>query len=316
MTVHPAADDNPGDLDRNDPLTLRRIYALTHQICRRNGLDPTGAHLIKFTINAVVALPEAGAVLRIAGSAPTRARLPAVIAAARWFAEHDLPTVRLWPDLEQPLNVDGHRATVWQQTPAGGPSPTPADLAATLLAIHELDDPPDLPRWAPMEGMRRRLGRAVDVDAATLDLLTDRCITLDHDLAALHVEPLIPPGVIHGDAHLGNLIAAPAGPVLCDFDSTGIGPREWDLAPAAAGAVRFDYGPRVHNELSAAYGVDITTWPGFPILRRVRELQMVISVLPLLGANPALRPQWEHRLATLDQPDADRPWTPYSNLRT
>jgi hypothetical protein len=42
---------------------------------------------------------------------------------------------------------------------------------------------------------------------------------------------------------------------------------------------------------------------------------MVISVLPLLGANPALRPQWDHRLATLDQPDADRPWTPYANLQ-
>lgn len=40
------------------------------------------------------------------------------------------------------------------------------------------------------------------------------------------IEPLIPKGVIHGDAHLGNLIPASAGPVICDFDSTRVGPRE------------------------------------------------------------------------------------------
>lgn len=302
-----------------DPLTPERIDAIARQVCERVGLNPDGLHLIKFTINAVVALPAAGAVLRIAGSAPTRARIPSVIAAARWFADHDLPTVRLWPDLDQPLRVGVHQATLWRQTGTGGPPPTPADLAAILRTLHTLDDPPALPRWAPLDGMRRRLTSAmvdaVGVDLATIELLTAECDALDDDLACLDVEPLIPPGVIHGDAHLGNLIpAAPGRPVLCDFDSTTIGPREWDLTPAAVGALRFDYGPRVHHELSNAYGVDVTTWAGFPVLRRIRELQLVTSVLPLLAVNPALRPQWEHRIATLAVPDPDAPWTPFAKV--
>jgi hypothetical protein len=163
--------------------------------------------------------------------------------------------------------------------------------------------------------MRRRLNRATGIDPDALDLLRSECDAVELDLTGLDVDPLIPPGVIHGDAHLGNLIPAPDHPVLCDFDSTCIGPREWDLTPAAVGALRFDYGPRVHHELSAAYGVDVTTWPGFPVLRRVRELQLVTSVLPLLAANPSLRPQWEHRVATLADPDPEAPWTPYASSR-
>ena len=137
-----------------------------------------------------------------------------------------------------------------------------------------------------------------------------------HDLAGLRRRPPHPPGVIHGDAHLGNLIPTPAGPVLCDFDSTGSAPVNGTSPPPRSEPLRFDYGPSVHDELSAAYGVDVTTWPGFPILRRIRELQLVTSVLPLLAANPALRPQWEHRLATLTHADPEAPWTPYANRRT
>ena len=299
-----------------DSLTPARIDNITRRVCRRLGLDHTGAYLIKFTINAVIALPNAGAVLRIAGSSPTRARIHSMIAVARWFADHNLPTVRLWPDIDQPLIVNTHLATLWVQTPGNGPTAKHADLAAILKAFHALDDPPELPQWGPLVYVRQRLAQAADIDPTILRRLTNHCDALEQDLADLDdIAPLIPPGVIHGDAHLGNLIPAPHRPVICDFDSTSIGPREWDLTPAAVGAVRFDYGPHIHQELSAAYGLDVTTWSGFPLLRRVRELQLVASVLPLLSANPLLQPQWEHRVATLDRIDPDHPWTPYARIR-
>jgi Ser/Thr protein kinase RdoA (MazF antagonist) len=45
----------------------------------------------------------------------------------------------------------------------------------------------------------------------------------------------LPWGAIHGDAHTGNLLAAPDGrAILCDLDSVAKGPREWDLVPAAS----------------------------------------------------------------------------------
>jgi hypothetical protein len=69
--------------------------------------------------------------------------------------------------------------------------------------------------------------------------------------------------------------------------------------------------PDEQQDFAEAYGLDITTWDGFPILRRLRELQLVTSVLPVLSANPALRPQWEHRLRSLQERDTTARWASY-----
>jgi Ser/Thr protein kinase RdoA (MazF antagonist) len=57
----------------------------------------------------------------------------------------------------------------------------------------------------------------------------------------------LPTRPLHGDAHAGNVLRTPNGPLWTDFEDTCSGPVEWDLACLAAGA-----GPRV--EALAAYG--------------------------------------------------------------
>jgi hypothetical protein len=281
------------------------------------GLDAGQARLVKFTNNAVIVLPRARAVLRIAGSPGTRQRIPAVIAAARWFASHGIPAVRLWPTLEHPISVGPHLVTVWEHVPDGATPPQPSDLAAILRAIHALPAPNDLPQWRTAESLRQRLAHADGVDPDVAAYLTDELANIQASLDQLPaIPPLIPPGVIHGDAHLGNLIPSPTGPVICDFDSTSTGPREWDLVPAAVGSLRFNYPTDVHQGIVDAYGLDVTAWPGFPTLRRLREFQLVTSVLPVLNANPALRPQWQHRLNTYRSRDYDSRWTPYADVTT
>lgn len=308
----PEGHDGHGPPDR---LTPERLAEVVEHIAAQTGLDATGAHRIKFTNNAVLALPASAAVIRVAGSTTIRGRIPAVIAAARLFAAHDIPAVRLWPGIDQPLQAGHHLATVWQQAPEGGPAPLPADLARILRAIHAIDQtpPPDIPPWRLPAGIRQRLHDADGVDATTLAYLSAELADLETTLARLDgIEPLLPPGLLHGDAHLGNLIATPHGPVICDFDSTATGRREWDLIPAAVGTHRFGYTPDVHHGLAHAYGLDVTTWPGFATLRRLREFQLITSVLPVLGANPALRPQWQHRLNTYRTGDTQARWTPYA----
>lgn len=307
----------PGMVPSPKPLTRNEIDEVSRHIAHAAGLDPRDQQLIKFTINAVVRLPAARAVIRIAGSASARDRLPGVIAAAEWMTTHQVPAVRLWPGLDQPVHAAGHQATVWVEIPVTGPAATPADLAAILRAIHAVTGPTPagIPPWAPTVTIRARLAEATNLDRDAQEFLTAETDTVEAQLARLdEIEPLIPPGVIHGDAHLGNLIPGPTGPVICDFDSTRVGPREWDLTPAAVGALRFDYGGDIHRDLAAAYGADVTGWPGFPTLRRLRELQLVTSVLPVLDANPALRPQWQHRLATYRDHDDHARWTPYASL--
>ena len=311
----------PGGASCSSPqveLTSEGIAAVTAAACRGAGLPGAGARLLKFTNNAVVALPAAGAVLRIAGSAEVRSRVPAVVAVARWLEDLQLPAVRLLPGVPQPLEVAGHLVTLWRAVePAsggGGREATIEDLAGILRALHEVGvpGPPAVGPWDVPGALRRRLAEAPGVSAADADFLAGELAAVEAGLAALaDVEPLLPPGLLHGDAFLGNLVPSPSGGLLCDFDGVACGPREWDLVPVAVGALRFDYGADLHRRFAHAYGVDVIAWPGFPALRRLRELQLVTSVLPALEANPALRPQWRLRLDSLRARDPGVRWTPY-----
>ncbi len=292
------------------PLTRDTLEALLAQMCRNVGLNPRGAELIKFTNNAVFRLQYDAVVVRIAGSAVARSRIEKVVAVARWLAEHDLPAVRLLPNTEQPLAVGRHSATLWRAVPAVGSPPTVRDLAEILLRWHGLPSPCDaLPAWSPFEEIRQRLAEAEAIDAATLTYLTDECNRVES--AVVDLRYVLPAGPIHGDAYLGNMIPGAAGPVICDFDSTSHGPREWDLIPVAVGQRRFDYGGDLQAPLAAAYGFDVTDWDGFPVLRRVRELKLVTSVLPILNSNPTIRAQWSHRMETYRRDDLCAKWTPY-----
>jgi hypothetical protein len=301
------------------------IDATVAEIGRQVGLDVRDAELIKFTNNAVLRLPRAGVVLRIAGSAVIGGRAGQVVRAARLFTQYNVSSVRLWssgspeapgviwPGGDYPAVIRGHEVTIWDDVPALRP-PEADDLAVLLREVHAVPvEPTQLPLWDPIPGIRRRIRAATAAGPEILGFLADECEQVAADLDELETaEPLLPPGLVHGDAFLGNVIVGPAGPVLCDFDSTSWGPREWDLTPVAVGAERFGYGTGLQRRFAAAYGLDVTDWKGFRALRRLRELQLVTSVLPVLGANPRLRPQWRFRVDSLRRHDVDARWTPYA----
>jgi hypothetical protein len=318
LLLRPPVGDSASATSPRIELTGEGIAAVTAVACRRAGLPRAGARLLKFTNNAVVALPAADAVLRIAGSAGARSRVPAVVAVARWLEDLGLPAVRLLPGVPQPLKVEGHLVTVWRTVePVSGREGREAaieDLAGILRALHGVDASPPavVGVWDLAEVLRSRLAEAAGLSAGDAGFLAGELAAVEAGLTALRdVEPLLPPGVLHGDAFLGNLVPSPSGPQLCDFDGVARGPREWDLVPVAVGALRFDYGADLQRRFVHAYGVDVTVWPGFPVLRRLRELQLVTSVLPALEANPALRPQWRLRMDSLRRGDDTVRWSPY-----
>lgn len=285
-------------------------HCMLTRACNELGLDPAGARLLKFTNNAVFALDGPCLVLRIAGSQPVSAKASRGVTMARWLAQHDIPAVRLVEDLPQPLYVHDHAVTTWHQVPAGGEPATPEDLGRLLRRLHAIDDtPPGLPEWNQVASVRARLAAATTLTGDEHAFLKDQADEVEVQLKNL--QPVLPPGPLHGDAHTGNLIPSPAGPVLCDFDSAATGPREWDLTPIAVGHLRLTPPPDAYPRFAATYGTDLLDWPGFPVLRRLRELQLVTSVLPVLGTNPAMQPEWRHRFDTLRAGDASTRWHRY-----
>jgi hypothetical protein len=289
-------------------LTPDRLQLVLADLCAAHGFDKTLARLIKFTNSAVFELPQAGVVIKVAGSGLVTARIPKVIDVAHWLEAQDFPAVRLHPGVDQPVHSYGHAATVWLRVEPSGPHPTGRELAQLTRWFHELPPLATLPPWEPLGSIRQRVAEADGLEADDLAFLTARCDELDRQLARLPT--VLSVGPIHGDVFLGNLIPHSSGPVLCDFDSTSVGPREWDLTPVAVGSLRFDYEDDPHEPFAATYGFDVTTWEGFPVLRQVRELQLVASVLPVLRSNPPIRDQFEHRLASLRAGDPVR-WQPY-----
>jgi aminoglycoside phosphotransferase (APT) family kinase protein len=161
----------------------------------------------------------------------------------------------------------------------------------------------------PLDDVRRRLADAEELDPDDRIFLEQRCDDLEDRLASLRFA--LPESVVHGDAHLGNLIPSPHGPVICDFDSTCIGPREWDLTPIPVGILRFGTPRRWQRQLAKGYGFDVTRWDGFEVLREVRELKLTTSVLPILRSNPDVRTQFSRRLRSFRRGDAATGWAPY-----
>ena len=295
----------PAPSGRFRPDKLAEVLA---EVAAVTGVDPRGAQLLRFSANAVFRLPAARAVVRIAASVALRHRVAKVVAVAGWLAEHGIPAVRLWPGVPQPVRVGDYLATVWQEVPAAdGPRPTTTDLAKLLRAVHRLPRPAfGLPEWAPLDDVKRRLTDSEGLPAADRLFLADRCAELDQRLAELAFPH--ESCVVHGDAHLGNVIAGPDGPVLCDFDATSFGPPEWDLTPLPVGLRRFGGSRRAYRRFARGYGFDVTRWPGFAVLREVRELKLVTGVLPILSSNPAVVPELRRRLDSYRSGDTSQFW--------
>lgn len=290
--------------------TREKLARVLASVCAVAGVDHRNARLLRFTTNAVFRLANDPVVVRIAGSRALGHRVAKVVRVATWLAEHDVPAVRLLPGVRQPVRIGPYLATLWRAVPPGGRPPTPADLAVALRGLHELPAPPfELSTWAPLDDVRRRLADAEELAAEDRRFLEHRCAELAVRLAALRYP--LRSCVVHGDAHLGNLIASPTGPVLCDFDSTCLGPPEWDLTPLPVGIRRFGGDPHGYRQLAQGYGFDVTQWYGFDVLREVRELKLVTSVLPILRSNPDVAPELRRRLDSVRSGDITTGWSRY-----
>ncbi|MQA88137.1 MAG: phosphotransferase [Streptosporangiales bacterium] len=277
-------------------------------VCARAGLDPRGAELLRVTANAVFRLRAEPVVVRIAAPQSQLPRVCRMVRVARWLAEVDFPSVRLHGDLPQPVEFGEYLATFWTYLPQSGAPPLAESLAPPLRELHRLAPPFVLPRWDPIADARRFLAAAnglVEEDRAFLERWCDE---LAAELAAVTYD--LPAGLIHGDAWPGNLLSSSGGVVLCDLDQVSTGPREWDLVPVIVNALRFGHSPAAARRFLERYGFDVTAWPGFPVLRRVRELTVLTGVVPVLSSSPSIAREFARRIDGLRRGREER-WRPY-----
>ncbi|NIK58242.1 aminoglycoside phosphotransferase family protein [Kribbella shirazensis] len=266
-------------------------------ICQEAGLVADEAELIKYTNNAVFRLPSQGVVVRFGAGDLASQRANHVANIAAWLAANDAPAARLAPGPTQPVLFENYSATIWQLLEAGNPSWTGADLAQPILGWHKLTPLPGLKHWDPFSSARSRLALADGLPADDHAWLTAQWLDIEAEYRA--ILPELQVGLLHGDAYIGNLLKEPTGRfVLCDFDGTSIGPIAYDLVVAAVSALRFG-AEQDYEALAATYGLDVTTLSSWPVLRRIRELVLVTSVITDLRNRPEIAKIHAHRLSTL-----------------
>lgn len=93
---------------------------------------------------------------------------------------------------------------------------------------------------------------------------------------------------IHGDAHLGNVINGPDGPLWNDWEDAGLGPREWDLCCLHGTGVADDRD--LVSSAQSGYGTPLAK-DALTALEAVRRFQVTVWSLVMAAERPARREQ-------------------------
>src|SRR5215470_844701 len=283
-------------------------HRLAHLVaaCRQAGLDPAGAVLLRYHVNAVYHLPHADAVARM-GPLKRLEQARRGVHVTRWLSARGFPATAPL-DVEQAVQIDDYVVTFWRYYDHTRHHPPPSELARLLRQLHSFALPPyPLPTYEPLESFFDELnthGPNV-LSVFEYDFLHEQAQALRRAYADL--VSVLGRGLIHGDARVGNMLWDADAVVLGDWDSVSLGPRELDPVITYQGT-RYGRSQADLDDFSQAYGWDIRTWPGYTTLRDIRDLQTLSAPLRLAVDRPQVADELHHRIRGLRAKDYEQQW--------
>ncbi|SES29044.1 Predicted kinase, aminoglycoside phosphotransferase (APT) family [Lentzea xinjiangensis] len=276
------------------------------------GASGNDAHLIRLGHNAIYRLDRAviARIARVDRYAVARKEIDV----AHWLASMGVPAVRPIDDIDQPIMVRGHAVTFWHELPPHD-NANRVELATVLRALHTLPVPEfELPRLDPFEGLADVIENASGTADGDRDFLRSHLAELMARYTALPAGR--PQCVVHGDAWPGNIARTQDGSLLVlDLEQVAVGPPEWDLLHTAISHATTGTLPeRQYQEFCCTYGLDVTGWQGYPVLRDIRELRLALFAVQIAAEDPRQQHQARHRLACLRGDLGPRPWSGWTNI--
>ena len=161
---------------------------------------------------------------------------------------------------------------------------------------------------APFRRVLPRIEHAAGLSEHDREFLRERCDSLADAFGGLTFE--LAPGVVHGDASVGNVIRDRAGrPLLSDLDGFAIGPREWDLVLTALFYERFGWHTaEEYAGFVQTYGYDVMAWDGYSVLADIREFLMVTWLSQNAAADPKVAEELARRISDLRTGASRKGW--------
>lgn len=289
-----------------------QVHAVLEKAAARLAVPAHDARLLHLHSNASFVLPSAGLVVRIATNPAALGRVAASIAVTQWLSGQGFPCV-IPADIDhQPMVIEGHVVSVWRYVPTtDSPAPTGADIGTVLRDLHAQGDPPIPLRQLddPFASVAAAMDEAPDSMLETSrSWLADRISWLRNWWSTMDFP--LPAGLIHGDAHISNLMRAASGEVILgDWDHVAIGPREWDVVQIHYMQRRFGrVGDGGIEAFTAAYGWDIRGWPGLDTLIAIREITGLSPYIRSARDRSVYGQQLAYRLRTLQAGDTSARW--------
>jgi hypothetical protein len=212
--------------------TEHSAFAALRRACQEVGLRADSAELIRMGSNAVFRV-NAETIARVAPSLAHQKNTQKQIDVARWLASIDYPAVRA-TEVPQPVPAEGRVVTFWESVSSKTVYAPIADVATLIKRLHSLEAPSSLklPPLRPFGAGTDPLPDFPGLPPSDAQYLRARIAWARSAFTSLPF--VLPAGVVHGDANVGNVLLDDcANPVLIDLDSFAIGPREWDLIQTA-----------------------------------------------------------------------------------
>jgi thiamine kinase-like enzyme len=233
------------------------------QVAEEAGLRATRPIVLRDATNLLVHLSPAPVVARVATATGTvrkgGAWLARELAVAGHLARVGAPVVPPSAELPAgPHHRDGLVLSFWEHVQEIDAPLDGTRAGRALRPCHDAlaDFDGELPRLAVLDEAQRiveRLAASGSVHEEDASLVRRRAGRLREAVERFGLAEQ----AIHGDAHLGNVIATAAGPLWNDWEDTFQGPILWDLGCLHASAPPFGHrDPRLIAAVHAAYGGD------------------------------------------------------------
>ncbi|MFJ4687811.1 phosphotransferase family protein [Streptomyces sp. NPDC088789] len=283
------------------------------EACALAGLDASGAVLLRLGSNAVYRLASAPVIVRIARDPEIIDQMGRAVGVARWLEAEDFPATRAVGGVQQPLTAGGRVVTFWESAQDREEYATLEELADLLKRLHWMEEPETLglPYFDPFaklwDGLRSLDGTA----KSDREFLEERAGALHKKYDRLDF--VLPFGLIHGDASIGNVIRHRDGSaILIDLDGFALAPREWDLVQTALYYERYGWHTRTEYESFVYhYGFDLMNWPGYSVLGDLRELMMVVWLGHQVVTSNKSAKEFGRRVNSLRTDESRRDWRPF-----
>ncbi|MFG1812093.1 phosphotransferase family protein [Streptomyces sp. NPDC049040] len=289
------------------------VGAVLREACGSAGLDSSGAELLRLGSNAVYRLADRPVIVRITRDRGALDEMERAVRVARWLGERNFPANRVLPGVPQPTVIGGRVVTFWESVQETEEYASVPELGDLLKRLHWLEEAESLglPYFDPFAKVQASLGGLAGVAESDAAFLTDRAEKLEKEYARLDF--VLPFGMIHGDANIGNILRARDGQaVLIDLDGFTLAPREWDLILTAIYYDRYEWHSRGQYEAFVDhYGFDVMNWPGYLVLADVRELMMTLWMGGKAASEPKAAVEFTHRVESIRTEGDRRLWRPF-----